>query len=83
MICKLKVIHYCQLMSWRDFRNFCLKIYETDPAKFFSMTSSFKKDNSKIRSLKCYQYVLNGRKRYQRLYYQYAKANNIYMKDYD
>ena len=51
-------------MSWRDFRNFCLKIYETDPAKFFSMTSSFKKDNSKIRSLKCYQYVLNGRKRY-------------------
>ena len=35
MICKLKVIHYCQLMSLRDFRNICLKIYEIDPAKNF------------------------------------------------
>ena len=52
-------------MSLRDFRNICLKIYEIDPAKnFLAWQAALKKDNSKIRSLKCYQYVLNGRKKY-------------------
>ena len=54
---------------FENFRNKRLEIYELDPAKFLSapsMASSFKKDQSKIRSFNWYRYVINGRKRCKR-----------------
>ena len=46
-----------------------LEIYKLDAAKFpsapASMPSSFKKDQSKIRSFNLYRYVINGRERYE------------------
>ena len=54
---------------------------------WISMASSFKKDQSKIRSFNWYQFVINGTKTYKRRnshsICQYAKAKNKYMKDYD
>ena len=51
------------------------------------MASGFKKDQSKIRSFNWYRYVINSRKGIRgeicHSIYQYAKANNEYMKDYD
>ena len=54
------------------------------------MASNFKKVKSKIRSFNWYWYIINGRKRRNRggggichSIYQYAKANNKDMKDYD
>ena len=66
-------------------RNICLKIYETNTAKFLSVPrlASFKKGLSKIRSFNRYQYVINGRGGICHSTYRYAKANNKYMKDYD
>ena len=37
---------------------------------------------SQIRSINLYQYVINGRKSYQRWNMSSAKANNKYIKDY-
>ena len=56
---------------FENFRNICIKIYELDPAKIsfssrISMTSSFKKEKSKIKSFNWYRYVINGKKMYKR-----------------
>ena len=74
-----------------NFQNMCLKICELDPSKFlsppgFSMESSFKKDNSKIRSFNWYPYVINGKKKGIRRgicysIYLHTKSNNKYMKE--
>ena len=51
------------------------------------MASSFKKDQSKIRSFNWYQYFINGTKVIRagicHSIHRYAKANNKYMKDYN
>ena len=51
------------------------------------MASSFKNEQSKIKSFNWYRYVVNGRKKIRggirHSIYQYAKANNNHMKDYD
>ena len=56
---------------FNSLRNMCLKIYGSYPAHFlFStmicMSSNLKKDQNKFRYINCYQYVINGRKRYRR-----------------
>ena len=71
----------------------CLEIYEFDSEKFLSapglawQAASKKKKKSKIKSFNWYRYVINGRKNIRRKIchsiYQYEKANNKYMKDYD
>ena len=53
---------------FENFRKWCSKTYELDPAKFFfsfwiSMESSFSKDWSKIRVISWYWYTINGWKR--------------------
>ena len=34
MICMFKVIQYCLLIIFENFRNKCIEIYELDPARF-------------------------------------------------
>ena len=46
-----------------NFWNMYLEIYELDPARFLSKTSK-----SKTRYITWYQYVINGRKKYQEEY---------------
>ena len=46
-----------------NFWNMYLEIYELDPARFLSKTSK-----SKTRYINWYQYVINGRKKYQEEY---------------
>ena len=66
----------------------CLKIYQFDSANFFSAPGlPWQKDQIKSRSFKWYQFVINGIKCIRggicHSIYQYAKANNKCMKDYD
>ena len=54
---------------------------------WISLASTFKKDWNKIRIIIWYWFAINGQKRIRGgtyyASYQYAKANNKYMKDYD
>ena len=78
---------------FEDFRNMCFEIYELDTAKFFSTTgpgltwqAAFKKTKVKIDLLTDISMLLMVEKGIRggicHSIYQYAKANNIYMKDY-
>ena len=54
---------------FENFRNMCLLIYELDLAPLLTALrlawqAAFQKDQSKIRSFRQYQYVMNDRKRY-------------------
>ena len=76
----------------RNFRNTCLKIYELDPAKFFSAPelawqAALKKTKVKLDPITDIDILLMVEKGVRgaicHSIYQYAKANNKYMKDYD
>ena len=51
-----------------NFRNMCFEIYGIDRAYFLSAQglTCLKKERSKIRSIKRYRYVIDGRKSYER-----------------
>ena len=75
---------------FENFRNMCPKIYELDPAEFLwapwlVWQAALKK--SIVRFFNWYRHIIIGREMYKRSnmssMYQYAKANNKYMKDYD
>ena len=75
-----------------NFRNMCLKIYELDSAKFLSAPGSvwqavLKKTKVKLDLLTDIDILLMINKSIRggkcHSIYQYGKANNKYMKDYD
>ena len=77
---------------FENFRNICLKIYELDSAKFLSAPglawqADLKKTNAKSDILTDIDILLivekGSRGGICHSIYQYAKANNKYMKDYD
>ena len=60
---------------------YCLFSYFT----WIKIPSSFRKNQSKIRFLNWYWYVINGKKRYQKIYhaiYLYFKASKKYLENY-
>ena len=82
---------YCQLMYLRTFE-MCLQIYELDPVLFFNANrlvqkTALKKVEAKldflteVDMLLMVEKVIRGGKCHA--IYQYAKANNKYMKNYD
>ena len=77
---------------FENFRNMCLEIYEPDPAKFLSppelaWQAALKKIKVKLDLLTDIDMLLMVEKGIRggicHSIYQYAKANNKYMKDYD
>ena len=77
---------------FENFRNMCLEIYELDPAKFLSAPelawqAALKKTKVKLDLLIDIDMLLMVEKGIRggicHSIYQYAKANNKYMKDYD
>ena len=77
---------------FENFRNMCLKIYKLDPAKFLSAPrlawgAASKKTKVKLYLLSDIDMLLMVQKGIRggidHPIYQYAKANNKYMKDYD
>ena len=77
---------------FENFRNMCLKIYELDPAKFLSAPglawqAALKKTKVKLDLLTDIDMLLMVEKGIRggicHSIYQYAKANNKYMKDFD
>ena len=77
---------------FENFRNMCLKIYELDPAKFLSAPglawqAALKKTKVKLDLLTDIDMLLMVEKgirgRICHSIYQYAKANNKLMEDYD
>ena len=77
---------------FENFRSMCLKIYELDPAKFLSAPgltwqAALKKTKVKVDLLSDIDMLLMVQKGIRggicHCIYQYAKANNKYMKDYD
>ena len=91
MICMLKVIHYCSLMYFRNFET-CFEIYQLDPVHFLSAKgliwrAALKKTKVKLDLITDTDMLLIVEKGIRggicHSIYQYAKANNKYMKDYD
>ena len=77
---------------FENFRNMCLEIYKLDPAKFLSapglaLQGALKKTKVKLDLLTDIDMLLMVEKGIRggicHSIYQYAKANNKYMKDYD
>ena len=77
---------------FENFRNMCIKVYELDPAHFFSLPglawqACLKKSNVKLELLIDYDMLLmveEGIKgRISHTIHRHAKANNKYMKNYD
>ena len=77
---------------FENFRNMCIEIYELDPAKSFSVPglawqAIFKKTKVKLDLLTDIDLLLTVEKGIRggifHSIYQYANANNKYMKDYD
>ena len=77
---------------FENFTNMCLEIYELDPAKFISATrlawqAALKKTKVKLDTSTVIDTLLMIKKGMRRgicySNYQYAKANNKYMKDYE
>ena len=77
---------------FENFRNMCIKIYELDPAKFFSAPklawqAALKKTKVKLDFLTIIDMLLMVEKGMKgeicHSIYWYAKANNKLMKDYD
>ena len=77
---------------FEQFQNICLEIYELDPAMFFSALGlvcqvALKNIKIKLDPLTGIDMLLMVRKGIRggicHSIYQYAKANNKYMKDYD
>ena len=89
MICRFKAIRCCYQMYLRTFEIRVLKIYEIDPTYFliipvFAWQVVLRKDQSKIRFLNCYQYVIKSiRGGICHTICWYAKASNNYMKSWD
>ena len=77
---------------FEKFRNMCIKIYELDPANFFSASglarqSTLKRTKVKLDLLTNIEMLLMVEKgirgRICHAIYRYAKANDKYMKDHD
>ena len=77
---------------FENFRNMCLEIFELDPSKFLSAPglawqAAFKKSKVKLDLLTDINVLLMVKKGIRggicHAIYQYTKANNKYMKDYD
>ena len=77
---------------FENFRNMCLKIYALDPAGFLTTPgliwqAALKKTKVKVDLLTDIDMLLMIKKGIRgeicHSFYQYAKANNKYMKDYD
>ena len=77
---------------FENFRNMCLEIYELDPAKFLSAPglawqAALKKTKVKLDLLTDVDMLLTVEKGMRGVIchsiYQYAKANNKYMKNYN
>ena len=78
--------------EFKNFRNKCLEVYESDPAHFLSLPglawqACLKKPNIKLELLTDYDMLLmldqGIRGGICHLIHRYAKANNKYMTDYD
>ena len=91
MIYMFKTIHYCQLMYLRTLK-ICLETYLLDPAKFLSVPgltrlAAIKKTKAKLDLLTDIDMLLmvekGIRRRIRHSIYQYAKANNRYVKYHD
>ena len=69
---------------FENFRNTCLEIYELDPAKFLSATGlAWQECLKKTKDIDMLLMVEKGiRGGICHSIYQYAKADNKYMKDY-
>ena len=77
---------------FENFRKACIKTYESDPAHFVSLTglawqACLKKTNVELELLTDYDILLMIEEGIRggicHAVHRYAKANNIYMKDYD
>ena len=92
MIWMFKVIHYLLVDVFQDFENMSLKIYGLDPTKFLSVPglawqADFKKSKVKSDLLTDIDMLLMEQQSTRggicHSIYQYANANNKYMRDYD
>ena len=73
---------------FENFRNMCIKVYELDPGHFLSAPglawqACLKKTKVKLELLTDVDMLLMVEKGIRSAINRYAKANNMYMKDYD